>query len=174
MIRATTTTTTELQNELDQPIGKTSALGLFVESQDVDGLKYSIFFVILLKWRNWMFCVFIPWSRKWAIFVTKQILKKICDHPLLLTKRAAEDVLEGMDSMLRQEDIIAAERLAMYIADVADEDDLEQNQDNLSCKISFIMSLLVGMLQLFSKMVWIIYLIALFLLYYDNVVNLLT
>lgn len=104
----------------------------------------------------------------------KQILKKICDHPLLLTKRAAEDVLEGMDSMLRQEDIIAAERLAMHIADVADEDDLEQNQDNLSCKISFIMSLLVGMLQLFSKMIWVIYLIALFLLYYDNFLNLLT
>ncbi|KAF3440622.1 hypothetical protein FNV43_RR18906 [Rhamnella rubrinervis] len=70
------------------------------------------------------------------------ILKKICDHPLLLTKRAAEDVLEGMDSMLKQEDIIAAERLAMHIADVAEEDGLEENQDNVSCKISFIMSLL--------------------------------
>lgn len=70
-------------------------------------------------------------------------MKKICDHPLLLTKRAAEDVLEGMDSMLKQEDIIVAERLAMHIADVADKDDLEENQDNVSCKISFIMSLLV-------------------------------
>lgn len=78
----------------------------------------------------------------------KQILKKICDHPLLLTKRAAEDVLEGMDSMLQQEDVYVAERLAMHIANVAEEDDMEKNHENVSCKISFILSLLVGMLHL--------------------------
>ncbi|XP_015891171.3 protein CHROMATIN REMODELING 24 [Ziziphus jujuba] len=70
------------------------------------------------------------------------ILKKICDHPLLLTKRAAEDVLEGMDSMLQQEDVYVAERLAMHIADVAEKDELEENHETVSCKISFIMSLL--------------------------------
>ncbi|XVF14803.1 hypothetical protein REPUB_Repub09cG0092800 [Reevesia pubescens] len=70
------------------------------------------------------------------------ILKKICDHPLLLTKRAAEDVLEGMDSMLNPEDAGVAEKLAMHVADVAETDDFQDNHDNLSCKISFLLSLL--------------------------------
>ncbi|PPD94200.1 hypothetical protein GOBAR_DD08780 [Gossypium barbadense] len=70
------------------------------------------------------------------------ILKKICDHPLLLTKRAAEDVLEGMDSMLNPEDASVAEKLAMHVADVAETNDFQDNHDNLSCKISFLLSLL--------------------------------
>ncbi|KAL8500924.1 hypothetical protein ACS0TY_020493 [Phlomoides rotata] len=69
------------------------------------------------------------------------ILKKICDHPLLLTKRAAEDVLEGMDSIVGQEDHHVAEKLAMHIADVAERFDIVENND-ISCKISFILSLL--------------------------------
>ncbi|KAK4411111.1 protein CHROMATIN REMODELING 24 [Sesamum angolense] len=69
------------------------------------------------------------------------ILKKICDHPLLLTKRAAEDVLEGMNSIVDQEDHRVAERLAMHIADVAERFDIVENHD-ISCKISFILSLL--------------------------------
>lgn len=69
------------------------------------------------------------------------ILKKICDHPLLLTKRAAEDLLEGMDSMVEQEDHSVAEKLAMHIADVAERFDIFENHD-ISCKISFILSLL--------------------------------
>lgn len=70
------------------------------------------------------------------------ILKKICDHPYLLTKRAAEDLLEGMDSILNQEDRGLAEKLAMYAADLTDGDDLQEKHDNVSCKISFILSLL--------------------------------
>ncbi|GLT25101.1 hypothetical protein SLA2020_002530 [Shorea laevis] len=70
------------------------------------------------------------------------ILKKICDHPLLLTKRAAEDVLEGMDSMLNPEDVTVAEKLAKHVADVAETDDFQEYHDNISCKISFILSLL--------------------------------
>ncbi|XP_061346860.1 protein CHROMATIN REMODELING 24 [Gastrolobium bilobum] len=69
------------------------------------------------------------------------ILKKICDHPLLLTKRAAEDVLEGMDSMLKPEEVNVAEKLAKHIADVAETDKFKDEHD-VSCKISFIMSLL--------------------------------
>ncbi|KAL9233353.1 hypothetical protein vseg_008368 [Gypsophila vaccaria] len=69
------------------------------------------------------------------------ILKKICDHPYLLTKRAAEDLLEGMDSMLNQEDRGLAEKLATHAADLTDEDDFQEKQ-NVSCKISFILSLL--------------------------------
>ena len=63
-----------------------------------------------------------------------------------MTKRAAEDVLEGMESMLKPEDVHMAEKLAMHIADVAETDDLEEKHDIdiVSCKISFILSLLVG------------------------------
>ncbi|KAK4772718.1 hypothetical protein SAY86_014493 [Trapa natans] len=70
------------------------------------------------------------------------ILKKICDHPLLLTKRAAEDVLEGMDSMDNPEDVHMAEKLANYIADVGEEKAFLEKHDSISCKMSFIMSLL--------------------------------
>lgn len=73
-----------------------------------------------------------------------QILKKICDHPLLLTKRAAEEVLEGMETVLSPEDAGVAEKLAKHLADVVDRDDHEVYDDNVSCKISFIMSLLVS------------------------------
>ncbi|VYS71333.1 unnamed protein product [Arabidopsis thaliana] len=74
------------------------------------------------------------------------ILKKICDHPLLLTKRAAEDVLEGMDSTLTQEEAGVAERLAMHIADNVDTDDFQTKNDSISCKLSFIMSLLENLI----------------------------
>ncbi|XP_039031865.1 protein CHROMATIN REMODELING 24-like [Hibiscus syriacus] len=67
------------------------------------------------------------------------ILKKICDHPLLLTKRAAEDVLEGMESMLNPKDASVAEKLAMHVAET---NGFQDNHDNLSCKISFRLSLL--------------------------------
>lgn len=73
----------------------------------------------------------------------KQILKKICDHPYLLTKRAAEDVLEGMDSMLSPEDRSLAENLALHLADVSERGAFHEKHDNISCKISFILSLLV-------------------------------
>ncbi|KAL6219876.1 hypothetical protein ACLB2K_007635 [Fragaria x ananassa] len=69
------------------------------------------------------------------------ILKKICDHPLLLTKRAAEDVLEELDSMSKPDDVSMAEKLAMYIADVAEKEEFfDENHANLSCKISFIIA----------------------------------
>ena len=45
--------------------------------------------------------------------------------------------------MLKPEDVHVAEKLAMHIADVAETDDLEENRDIVSCKISFILSLLV-------------------------------
>lgn len=70
------------------------------------------------------------------------ILKKICDHPLLLTKRAAEDVLEGMDSVVNPEDVGMAEKLAMHVADIGERDEFQETNDIISCKISFTMSLL--------------------------------
>ena len=79
-------------------------------------------------------------------FNSPQILKKICDHPLLLTKKAAEGVLEGMDEMTDDQDIGMVEKMAMNLADMAPDDDaLEVGQD-VSCKLSFIMSLLVSII----------------------------
>jgi hypothetical protein len=88
-----------------------------------------------------------------------QILKKICDHPLLLTKRAAEDVLEGMDSMLKPDEVNVAEKLAMHIADVAETDKFKDEHD-VSCKITFIMSLLVSANVLWMQYMLVVYLYA--------------
>ncbi|KFK28086.1 hypothetical protein AALP_AA8G470500 [Arabis alpina] len=74
------------------------------------------------------------------------ILKKICDHPLLLTKRAAQNVLEGMESTLTEDEAGVAERLAMHIADNVDTDDFQTKNDSISCKLSFIMSLLENLI----------------------------
>ncbi|KAL4567255.1 hypothetical protein LXL04_022833 [Taraxacum kok-saghyz] len=77
-----------------------------------------------------------------SAFIALEVMKKICDHPLLLTKRAARDVLEGLKSVLNQEDQGVAESLAMHIADVTKGYEIGESYDILSCKISFIMSLL--------------------------------
>jgi len=42
------------------------------------------------------------------------ILKKICNHPLLLTKKAAEDILEGMNEMVDDQDIGMVRKLVRY------------------------------------------------------------
>ncbi|OEL31638.1 Protein CHROMATIN REMODELING 24, partial [Dichanthelium oligosanthes] len=75
------------------------------------------------------------------------ILKKICDHPLLLTKKAAEGVLEGMDEMLNDHDIGMVEKMAMNLADMAHDDDALQVSQDVSCKLSFIMSLLRNLVE---------------------------
>ncbi|WOL11345.1 protein CHROMATIN REMODELING 24 [Canna indica] len=76
------------------------------------------------------------------------ILKKICDHPLLLTKRAAEGILEGMDSMLNREELGMVEAMATNLANMTDQDNLFQIMDhNVSCKIAFIMSLLENLVE---------------------------
>ncbi|KAJ6798390.1 protein CHROMATIN REMODELING 24 [Iris pallida] len=69
------------------------------------------------------------------------ILKKICDHPLLLTKKAAEGVLEGMDTMLNHEELGMVEKMAQNLANMTGQV-VQQLDHNVSCKISFIMSLL--------------------------------
>ncbi|KAG9444104.1 hypothetical protein H6P81_015444 [Aristolochia fimbriata] len=70
------------------------------------------------------------------------ILKKICDHPFLLTKKAAEGVLEGFDSMLDQTELGRVEEMLYRIADMTSLEDSQLELENVSCKINFISSLL--------------------------------
>ncbi|KAI5054611.1 hypothetical protein GOP47_0029756 [Adiantum capillus-veneris] len=71
------------------------------------------------------------------------VLKKICDHPSLLTQRAADDIAEGMESMLNAQDAAEIESMSASVAKILDEDEgLTESHEALSCKIAFIMILL--------------------------------
>ncbi|XP_039138564.1 protein CHROMATIN REMODELING 24 [Dioscorea cayenensis subsp. rotundata] len=74
------------------------------------------------------------------------ILKKICDHPLLLTKKGAEGILEGMDSMLNREELGMVEEMATSLANMNDNKALQLDH-NVSCKINFILSLLKNLVE---------------------------
>ncbi|KAM0840367.1 hypothetical protein ACQ4PT_059715 [Festuca glaucescens] len=75
------------------------------------------------------------------------ILKKICDHPMILTKKGAEGILEGMDGMLNNQDIGMVEKMAMNLADMAYDDEALQVEEEISCKLLFIKSLLRKLLE---------------------------
>ena len=49
-----------------------------------------------------------------------------------------------MDSMLNQEDLGMASKLAMHLAAAYERDDFLEKNDNVSSKMSFILALLVG------------------------------
>lgn len=70
-------------------------------------------------------------------------MKKICDHPSLLTKRAAIDIAEGMEGYLDGEDIQAAEAMTRSLAGMVEDDRVH----GASCKIDFLMALLVIFLK---------------------------
>lgn len=76
------------------------------------------------------------------------MLKKICDHPCLLTQRAADDIAEGMETMLTAEDSAAAEAMSASIAKFLDSNGDTESHDVLSCKIAFIMTLLVRYMKI--------------------------
>ncbi|KAM0847700.1 hypothetical protein ACQ4PT_054853 [Festuca glaucescens] len=78
------------------------------------------------------------------------VLKKICDHPQIVTKRAAEHILEGMDGMLNNQEMGMAEKMAMNLADMAhddDDDDVVEVGPEVSCKLFFILALLRNLLE---------------------------
>ncbi|XP_077213472.1 chromatin remodeling 24 [Tasmannia lanceolata] len=75
------------------------------------------------------------------------VLKKICDHPFLLTKKAAEGVLEGMDSMLDRTELGMVEEMALKLANMTYPEDSQQEHANVSCKITFIISLLENLVS---------------------------
>ena len=76
------------------------------------------------------------------------MLKKICDHPCLLTQRAADDIAEGMETMLTAEDSAEAEAMSASIAKLLENNDDTESHDVLSCKIAFIMTLLVRYMKI--------------------------
>jgi hypothetical protein len=67
-------------------------------------------------------------------------MKKICDHPSLLTLRAANDIAEGMEGILDSADVATAEDLTKSLAGMIQDDD---SLGAPSCKIVFLMALLV-------------------------------
>ena len=66
-------------------------------------------------------------------------MKKICDHPALLTIKATNDIAEGMEGYLDTEDIKAAEAMTRHLAGV----DEDERMGEPSCKIAFLVALLV-------------------------------
>ncbi|KAK1693051.1 hypothetical protein QYE76_009748 [Lolium multiflorum] len=95
------------------------------------------------------------WLRKkkneliiWLQLTDLQVLKKICDHPQIVTERAAENILEGMDGMLNIQEMEMAEKMAMNLADMAhDDDDVVEVGPEVSCKLFFILALLRNLLE---------------------------
>lgn len=80
-------------------------------------------------------------------------MKKICDHPLLLTKRGAEEILEGIEEM-NENDKGLVEKLATSLAN-QDYDNKYLNMDyTVSCKITFVLSLLVSFFGLSFSNCW--------------------
>ncbi|KAJ3681479.1 hypothetical protein LUZ60_015968 [Juncus effusus] len=76
------------------------------------------------------------------------ILKKICDHPLLLTKRAAEEVLDGMDGLqINENEKGLAEKMAESLANGDSLNEIPQMDYTVSCKILFILSLLENLVE---------------------------
>ncbi|GLJ37236.1 hypothetical protein SUGI_0755260 [Cryptomeria japonica] len=96
-------------------------------------------------------------SSKGRALAALTVLKKICDHPGLLTKRATDDIAEGMESMFEgeeddvleemQEEVSFAEEIAKSIGN---NDALECGQRrnrSMSCKIAFLMVLLHNLIS---------------------------
>jgi SNF2 family DNA or RNA helicase len=72
------------------------------------------------------------------------ILRKICDHPLLLTKRDTDDFLEEMGAMLNNRDMCMVERI---LEDNLYADKRLQIVQGASCKIAFILPLLRNLVE---------------------------
>jgi hypothetical protein len=72
----------------------------------------------------------------------QQVLKKICDHPQLVTKRDEEmDMAENNDQEMEM-----AEKMAMNLGDMPRDDEAVEVGPEVSCKLFFILALLVSIL----------------------------
>lgn len=75
-----------------------------------------------------------------TIMFFKQRLKQICDHPVVLTQKADENVLEGMDSLASRNAVLVMEEL---VSDV----NYQQGLESSSCNLNFILPLLISALS---------------------------
>ncbi|BBN00514.1 DNA excision repair protein ERCC-6-like [Marchantia polymorpha subsp. ruderalis] len=76
------------------------------------------------------------------------VMKKICDHPSLLTQRAADDIAEGMEGMMGNTDPADAEAMTAALAGLVENDvGFRQIQGAVSCKIAFLILLLEKLVE---------------------------
>jgi SNF2 family DNA or RNA helicase len=80
------------------------------------------------------------WAGGRSALAALAVMKKICDHPSLLTVRAANDIAEGMEGILDSDDVATAEDLTKSLAGMIQDD---YSTVAPSCKIVFLMALLV-------------------------------
>ncbi|PIA47560.1 hypothetical protein AQUCO_01400302v1 [Aquilegia coerulea] len=130
---------------------------VFLEDEATDGPKLSkkneiIVWLRLTQCQRQLYEAFLNSELVLSAFdgsplAALTVLKKICDHPYLLTKRAAEDVLEGMETMLDQDDMSILERMALHLANATDSENFQNLIDDVSCKITFILSLLDNLIS---------------------------
>ncbi|KAL2653795.1 hypothetical protein R1flu_021923 [Riccia fluitans] len=72
------------------------------------------------------------------------VMKKICDHPSLLTQRAADDIAEGME----EEDAAEAEAMTAALAGLIRSDPgFKHIEGDVSCKIAFLVLLLEKLVE---------------------------
>ncbi|CAM6046593.1 unnamed protein product [Sphagnum compactum] len=84
------------------------------------------------------------WAGGRSALAALAVMKKICDHPSLLTVRAANDIAEGMEGILDSADVATAEDLTKSLAGMIQDDD---SMGAPSCKIVFLMTLLENLID---------------------------
>ncbi|CAK9874771.1 unnamed protein product [Sphagnum jensenii] len=84
------------------------------------------------------------WAGGRSALAALAVMKKICDHPSLLTLRAANDIAEGMEGILDSADVATAEDLTKSLAGMIQDDD---SLGAPSCKIVFLMALLENLID---------------------------
>ncbi|CAM6093032.1 unnamed protein product [Calypogeia fissa] len=127
------------------------------ESADAPKLSKKNDFIVWLKLTSRQEQLYRAFLESEAVFSALEsskaltalsVLKKICDHPSLLTKRAADDIAEGMEGMMGNEDRLEAERMTASLAGLVDDEaDYENNGGAASCKIVFLLILLEKLLE---------------------------
>lgn len=94
--------------------------------------------------------IYLTFHLNTIVIALQQVLKKNCDHPCLLTKKAAGEVLKGMDTMATPDELGMIEKMVLELANTTESEDFQILGAHISCKITFILSLLVGCCPTFS------------------------
>ncbi|CAK9222911.1 unnamed protein product [Sphagnum troendelagicum] len=129
---------------------------VFPESEDRSDQKLSrkndlIVWLRPSKYQQKLYTAFLnsetaeeSWAGGRSALAALAVMKKICDHPSLLTLRAANDIAEGMEGILDSADVATAEDLTKSLAGMIQDDD---SLGAPSCKIVFLMALLENLID---------------------------